>query len=83
MEKSEEVIAREKAAVDAMKNAKANMDSALKRIETLEYALSQARSRIGTFKDYVPSRAHVYDGRKTLHTEMDEAIAAVTKALGQ
>lgn len=44
-EKSEEQIDREKAAVASLKGAKSNMAAALERIETLESALRNVRSR--------------------------------------
>lgn len=81
-QKSDEQIAKEKAAIDAMKNAKANMDTALARIADLEYALGKAISEIKRFKGYVPASAYLYGGQKTLHSEMDETVALLGKRLG-
>lgn len=50
---TEEKVARDKAAVDAMRNAKANMDYALTRISTLERALKDARDAIAHAKGYI------------------------------
>ena len=81
-QKSDEQIAKEKAAVEAMKNAKANMDAALARISDLEYALHQSIEWIKRFKGYTPSAAYTYGGQKTIHAEIDEAVAAILKRLG-
>ena len=80
--KTEERIAREKAMVDAMKNAKSNMEAALRRIETLELALRRASNSIARFKEFVPKSAYFYGGQKTLHDEMNAEIANATAALG-
>lgn len=82
IEKTEEQIAREKASVDAMKNAKSNMDAAISRISTLESALSQSRQRIEAFKKFVPVGAYGYRSETSLHDQMNEAMAAITKSLG-
>jgi len=81
-EKTEEQIAKDRAAVEAMRNAKANMDTALGRISDLERALGAAVQHIKRFKNYVPAVAYAYSSQNTLHNEMDEAIAMLTKRLG-
>lgn len=84
MDKTDEQIAKERAAVDAMKNAKANMDAALQRIETLERALKSAGSSIVTLKSYIAPSAYQYplNGKAVKCTDMaDEAVAAITKVL--
>lgn len=81
-EKTEEQIAKDKAAVEAMKNAKSNMDAALSRISTLEYELGVARGEMTKFKSFVPKDGYVYGGQKSMHDVMDAAIARATKALG-
>jgi multidrug resistance efflux pump len=81
-EKSEEQIAKERAAVESMRNAKANMDAALSRISSLEGTLRSARSNIESFKRYVPSGVYPFKSEKSVHNFMDEAIAAITKAIG-
>lgn len=78
---AEEKMAREKAAVDSMRNAKANMDQALDRIATLERALSAAADRISRFKGYVGSHVYVYQGQRTAHQEMDAAISDARSVL--
>lgn len=81
MSDCEEKLAREKAAVDSMRNAKANMDQALDRIATLERALSALADRMARTKDYVGRSAYIYGGHKTAHAEIDEAITAARAAL--
>lgn len=83
-DKTEEQITREKAAVDAMKNAKASMSGALDRISTLESALRSASSRIGTLKGFIAPNAYLYPTSSTPKrcTEVaDEALADIVKVL--
>ena len=81
--KTDEQIAKERDAVERMKGAKSAMELALSRIGTLESALTTARSRIATFKGYVSPGVYTWGGNsKTCHSEMDDAIALITKALG-
>lgn len=84
-DKTEEQIASEKAAVEAMRNAKSNMTSALERIATLERALWNASSSISGLKNYIAPGAYTYPVSNTSRrcTEVaDDAIAAIAKALG-
>lgn len=81
---TEEKIARDKAAVDAMRNAKSNMDYALARISTLESALNNARDAIRQAKGYIAAGVYTYPGQhqSTVHDRLDAYIAAADKALG-
>jgi len=84
-DRTEEQIARDKAAVDAMRNAKSNMDAALARIATLESALTSARGDLGRAKAFIGQGAYAYpDGsnRVSVHDYIDSMIARATKALG-
>lgn len=84
-EKSEEQIAKERAAVEAMKNAKSNMDAALSRIDTLERAINYALDRMKANKQYVSGNVYTYfhsGQQKSVHTEMDEQIAHIRKLVG-
>lgn len=84
-DKTEEQIAKEKAAVLAMKNAQSNMGAALTRIERLEQALRNANSSISTLKGYISPGVYTYhDGQqnKTCQSVADDAMAAIAKALG-
>lgn len=74
MEKTEDQIAREKAAVAAMKNAQANMQAAFDRISTLERGLASAVSALRRAKTFTPSLAYVSGGQKTIHADIDGAI---------
>jgi hypothetical protein len=82
VEKTEEQIAADKAALDAMRNARAHMNGAISRIETLESALRSAVHGLREAKGFTPSSAYVYGGAKSVHDKIDEAIAAANKALG-
>lgn len=85
-DRTEEQIARDKAAVDAMRNAKSNMDAALARITTLEGALKYARDNLTAAKQWVSPNCYTYTGsgrdQRTVHAFVDEAVAHATKALG-
>lgn len=86
MEKTDEQIAKEREAVAAMTNAKANMTNALDRIVTLERALYDAKSNISTLKGYIPPAVYTYstgqNAPKTCVSVADDAIAAIAKVLG-
>lgn len=81
---TEEKIARDKAAVDAMRNAKSNMDAALARISALESALQNARDHLLQSKGYIAAGVYTYPGQSqsTVHDRIDGYIAAANKALG-
>lgn len=84
MEKTEDLIARERAAVEAMKNAKSNMATVLARVETLERALDCAKGTMSTLKGYIAPGAYTYpvggNSRKCADIA-DDAIAAIAKVL--
>lgn len=83
-DKTEEQIAREKAAVDAMKNAKSNMGTALERIATLESALAGAIAALSWTKKHVGQDSYIYATSPMVraHDFIDEKIAQARKALG-
>lgn len=85
-DKSEEQIAKEKASVEAMKNAKANMDAALSRIATLEQAVEHALTGIKAAKQYIPNNVYVYAGsnqqQQSVHARIDYWADLARKALG-
>jgi hypothetical protein len=81
----DEKVARDKAAVDAMRNAKSNMDAALARITTLEQALTYARDNLGRTKQYIGASNYVWSGsneRQSVHDAIDQMVSHATKALG-
>lgn len=86
IDKTEEQIAKDKAAVLAMKNAQANMSAALERIATLERALSNASSTIGTLRGYISPSVYVYYTGSNANTKCqsvaDDAMALIAKVLG-
>lgn len=85
MEKSDEQIAKEREAVAAMTNAKANMTNALDRIATLERALNSAKSNISTLKGFIAPTTYTYPSQgnpRTCVSVADDAIAAIAKVLG-
>lgn len=84
MEKTEEQIAKERAAVDAMKSAKSNMTLALERISTLEAAMRQANNVISSLKSYIAPGAYTYpiQGNSRKCTDIaDDGMAAISRVL--
>lgn len=83
-EKTEEQIAKERAAVEAMRSAKANMTAALDRISTLEFALKGAVSALSRCKSYVGASCYAYPtgAAQTCHADIDKAIADAQAKLG-
>ena len=77
----EERIAKEKASLDAMRNARANMADAISRIETLEKHLAAACSFIDGMKRYVPKDAYGYQSTKTLHDTITENVQSLRRVL--
>jgi phage-related tail protein len=81
----EERAAANKAAVDAMKNAKANMGIALERIAALESALGSALSALRQAKDDISPRVYAYkadnQNQQTVHARIDAQIASLSKVL--
>lgn len=88
-EKTEAQIEREKAAVAAMSNAKANMDAVLARVATLERVLSDASSAIGRLKRHVGPESKMEwisprGEQKDLVTKYaDEQIAVIATTLSK
>lgn len=84
-EKTEEQLVKERDAVEAMRNAKANMSSALDRIQTLESALKLTIDNLGRARNYISSSVYTYpvSGKNELvHTQIDLWIAAARAKLG-
>lgn len=84
MDKTEDQIARERASVDAMKNAKSNMTAVLDRVATLERALSNAAATMSTLKGFIAPGAYTYpiSGNSRKCTDLaDDGIAAIAKVL--
>lgn len=81
MEKTEEQIAKEKSAVDSMRNAQSNMKAVL-RVDALECALRRAVDNLRSAKKFVPEHGYVYNGQKSLHSLLDEQADAAARALG-
>lgn len=84
MDKTDDQIARERASVEAMRNAKANMTTVLDRVATLERALSSASSTISALKAYIAPGAYTYpssNGARKCHDIADEGIADIARVL--
>lgn len=84
MDKTDDQIARERASVEAMKNAKANMATVLARVETLERALDCAKGTMSTLKGFIAPSAYTYpvSGNSRKCTDLaDDGIAAIAKVL--
>ena len=84
MDKTDDQIARERASVEAMKNAKANMATVLDRVETLERALKAASTTMSTLKNYIAPGAYTYPSsniNRKCTDIADDGIAAIAKVL--
>lgn len=68
-DKTEAQIEREKQAVMAMTNAKANMTEALSRIQTLETALKASNEHLGRLKYFVGDHAKMEIGGSTVYVK--------------
>lgn len=79
---TEEDIARQKAAIDAMGNAKKHMSVALDRIAFLETALKNAADALARMKQFIGSGCYPYESRKTLHQVIDDEVAEARRKLG-
>lgn len=80
----EQRVAKDKAAIEAMKNAKANMGVAINRIETLESALRMARLRLKDTKEHIGRNSYAYTSsgpQKTVHDVIDEQLAAIDSVI--
>ena len=80
-EKTEEQIAKEREATEAMKNAKANMDRVLARVETLTRALVTAKDSLGIVKNWVPENSYDYGATTSRHAAIINMIASIQKVL--
>lgn len=82
-DKTEEKIAQERAAVEAMRNAKSNMTAALERIATLEGALERAKGSLSRCKGYVGPNVYIWtdNNRQTCHKEIEDAVSVIAKVL--
>lgn len=80
-EKTEEQIAREKAATDSLRNAQSNIRHSLDRIDTLEQAIRVALNHMNQHVRFVGSEAYVYEGKKSHQQIVREHIAALNAAL--
>lgn len=85
MEKTEEAVARDKAAIEAMKNAKSNMGIALDRIAYLERKLASAISALKQAKEDISPKVYCYksdnERQQTVHARIDRQIADANEAL--
>lgn len=81
-DKTEDQVMRDKAAVEAMRHAKANMTQVLDRIDALERALRMATERMRNLKPNIPANAYPYKGEVSIHAQIDGYIADALKALG-
>ena len=83
MEKTDDQIARERASVEAMKNAKANMATVLDRVTTLERVLADASNTMRQLKTYIAPEAYTYPtGTPRKCTELaDDGMAAIARVL--
>lgn len=84
MDKTDDQIARERASVEAMKNAKANMATVLDRVETLERALESAKGTMSVLKGFIAPSAYTcpVGGNSRKCTDIaDDGIAAIAKVL--
>lgn len=84
-EKNDEQIARDKAAIEAMKNAKSNMAVALDRIALLERTLTSAISYLKFAKGDISPSVYCYPSenqrQRTVHARIEDQIASLEKVL--
>lgn len=84
-EKTEEQIAKEKAAVEAMRNAKSNMDTALTRISDLERSLTYAADCLSKARAFISANVYLYptNGQSlSVHSHIDAQLQQIRKTLG-
>lgn len=85
-EKSEEQVAKEKAAVDSLRNVRANMATAFERIETLERALRTAIDHMNEHLKWVSPSVYGFEGGsgngKSCQSIIRDHIAAAAKVVG-
>lgn len=84
-DKTEEQIAAEKAAADAMRGAKANMEKVLSRCSSLEAALRAAAVNLRSAKKYIGEGCYTYphSSKPQLARDLiEEQAAAADRAAG-
>jgi len=84
--KTDELVAKERESVLAMKNAQATMRIVLERNSKLEEALRCARDAILSAKQYIAPGVYQYVSSGTsrpVHARLDEQAAAASSVLGQ
>lgn len=81
-DKTDEQVAKEKAAVDAMRNARGNMATVLDRVGSLEGALRDAVTQLEAAAKHMPIDAYRYESRQTLKEFYNEQAAKARKVLG-
>ncbi len=84
-ETPEDKAARDKLAIEAMRNAKSNMASALDRVTVLERGLADAISALRLAKEDISPKVYTYpfngSERQTVHDRIDKSIANLSKVL--
>ena len=80
-DKTDEQVAKEKAAVDAMRNARGNMATVLDRVGSLEAALRDAAGQLDEAAKHMPN-AYRYESRQTLKEYYGEQAIKARKVLG-
>ena len=79
--KSEEQLQKEREAVEAMRNAKSNMDKALDRIRTLESALKQFGDLTTSVTKHIPNESYLYRSEETVRDDFRKRAALILKVL--
>lgn len=82
---TKEEIEKQRAAVEAMKGAKGNMEVVLQRVSTLEYALDNAKRDILTLRVLVGPEALTGTGNDQVKAPVfaTNAIEKINRALGR
>lgn len=78
-EKSEERKQQEKAALDAMKHAKANMEMTLRRIDSLESTVRNAVADLNSYLKYLPEGAYLYSSDKQIRDSYRKELETLRK----
>jgi hypothetical protein len=79
--KTEEQLQKEREAVDAMRNAKSNMDKALARIQTLENALKEFGGLATSTAKHIPDGSYLYKSESTVREDFKTRVALILKVL--
>lgn len=80
-DKTDEQVAKEKASVDAMRNARSNMATVLDRVAGLENALRAAAVELDNAAKHMPN-AYGYESPKSLKEHYSEQAEKARKAIG-